>query len=123
MQARREALLDRTAPFGSHMRWRVTHYVVRAVICVPIITWVFTPVGLETLWIQLPLAALYGVAVAYSRPSNEMAGFLLLGTGTLILGLTGYFTISLGTLLALFAFFVCGMFVGVAQWLRRMDGE
>ena len=48
---------------------------------------------------------------------------ILMGTGALTLALTGYFTIGFGTVLALFAYFVCGMFVGLGQWMRRMDGE
>jgi hypothetical protein len=121
--ARKRALLDRTDAFGSHMQWRVKHYVLRAVTCVPLVTWLFTPLGFQALWIQLPVAALFGVAIAYLRPSEGLAGWLLLGTGALTLGLTGYFAIGFGTLIALFAYYVCGMFVGLAQYLRRMDGE
>lgn len=120
---RRRALVDRTDPLGPHMQWRMRHYVLRAVVCVPIVTWFFTPIGFQALWIQLPLAALFGLAVAVVRPSEGIAGWLLMGTGALTLGLTGNFTIGFGTVLALFAYFVCGMFVGLAQWLRRMDGE
>lgn len=75
------------------MRWRVKHYVLRSVICIPLVTWFFTPLGLQALWIQLTL------------------------------GLTGYFSIGLSTVFALFAYFVCGTFVGLGQMLRRMDGE
>ena len=86
-------------------------------------TWLFTPLGLDALWIQLPLAALFGVAIAFLRPGEVLAGWLLMGTGALTLGSTGFFSISFGTAIALFAYFVCGMFVGVGQWLRRWDGE
>lgn len=121
--ARKRAMLERTDAWGPHMRWRVKHYVLRAVVCVPLVTWFFTPLGFQALWIQIPLAALFGVAVAFLRPSEGLAGWLLVGTGALTLGLTGYFSLSIGTVLAVFAYFVCGMFVGLGQWLRRMDGE
>ena len=121
--ARKRALLDRTDAWGAHMQWRVKHYVLRAVICVPLVTWFFTPVGFQALWIQLPLAALFGVAIAHVRPSEWTAGWMLLGTGALTLALTGYLAVGVMTVLALFAYFVCGMFVGLGQWLRRTDGE
>lgn len=121
--ARKRALLDRTDAWGAHMQWRVKHYVLRSVWCVPLVTWLFTPIGFQALWIQVPLAALFGVAIAFLRPNESLAGWLLMGTGALTLGLTGYFSIGFGTVLALFAYFICGMFVGIGQYLRRMDGE
>lgn len=99
---------------------RVRHYVAGSMVGLPLLNWLFTPLGLDALWIQLPLAGVFGVIMGLFSPRGMAAGFLLVGTGLLTLLLAGYaIVLSFGTLFVFIAYFMVGLALGVSENLSR----
>jgi hypothetical protein len=99
---------------------RLRHYVAGSLIGLPLLNWFFMPIGFGYLWIQLPVAALFGVVMALFSPRGAAAGFLLLGAGLLTLLLAGYrIGFCAGTMFLFAAYFAIGLALGVSEDLSR----
>ena len=99
---------------------RVRHYVAGSMVGLPLLNWLFTPLGFGALWIQLPLAGVFGVVMGLFSPRGAAAGFLLLGTGLLTLLLAGYsIGFSISTVFVFAAYFAIGLALGVSENLSR----
>lgn len=66
---------------GNNRRWK--HLVIVSMIAFPLATFLFSPSGFGRLWLQLPLAALYGTYRHFARPTGFAAILATLITGTL----------------------------------------
>ncbi|MHC5009394.1 MAG: hypothetical protein ACYTG6_00410 [Planctomycetota bacterium] len=123
IHARRMASAARLDPFGQAAVRRVRKYVLASMICIPLITAMFTTLRLDALWIQLPMAALYGVLMASLRPRGVWAAFLLLGIGLLTLLFAGRLHVSFWSVMGYLAYFVFGMAVGITENMKALDGD
>lgn len=127
---RRRAMLERFDVHTPRFKQRLVHYVVGAMIFLPIFTWLFTPVGLRRLWLQLPLAAAFGAALAYTRAGHSVAVGLSLLYGMAIWFVVGGLPLSFtspGLFLLLVVtcmfFVVLGWALGASEDLSRFDGR
>jgi hypothetical protein len=99
---------------------RVQHYVAGSLVGLPLLNWLFTPLGFHALWIQLPIAGVFGVVMGLFSPRGVAAGFLLVGTGLLTLLLAGYgLSFSFGSVIVFVAYFAIGLALGVSENLSR----
>lgn len=128
MQRRRQ-MLERFDWLNPHFRRRLKHYVMGAVIFLPLFSWVLTPVGLTRLWLQIPLAALFGVGLAASRASGVSSVALCVLYGTIHYFVVGgmrisFFNPGLFLMMAITLLFwtVLGWALGTAEDLQRYDG-
>jgi hypothetical protein len=127
----REIELDRRFEFFSPISLRRAKlYVICAVICVPLINVFLTPLGLGALYVQIPVAAMYGVVMAWARLRGLLAAFAFLATGLLTLALAGYGSyanpiagFSLVKVLMYVGYMTVGYAVGMAEELKRGDGD
>ncbi len=127
---RRRTMLERFDVLNPRFKERLRNYVMGAVILLPLITWLVTPVGFKRLWLQFPLAAAYGAFLAFTRSGP----FTSLGVSLLYV-LILWFVVgglkmphaSLGGFLLLVGsvmmFVVIGWALGATEELKRMDGS
>lgn len=121
LHGRRLQIADRLDPLGNRARRRARFYVAGAVIGLPLVTMLFTPLGLGSLWIQIPIAAVYGLYVAYMRPLGMVSGLAMVAAGMLTVTLAGY-RLGPEMIFPCFAWLVIGRMVGAQEELGRMDG-
>lgn len=95
---------------------RVRHYVAGSLVALPLLHWLFSPIGFHCLWIQLPLAGLFGVVMGLFALRGAAAGCALLATGVLTHLLAGY-RLGMGSVLILACYFVVGLALGVSESL------
>lgn len=123
MIERKLELEDRVSAFGTISRARLVRNLMMAGLGMPAISSIFAGAGYATLWVQLPIAALLGVFVAYRQPSEFTTGIAFSIVGMLTLVLTGFFRIHPSLIYTFFAYLGLGLLVGLDGWLRRTDGE
>lgn len=124
---RRRRMLERFEVHNPRFKRRLAHYVIGAVIFMPLMAWFFTPVGMTRLPLHLLFAAGFGVAMAYTRAS----GLISIGICILYCALIWFVVAGIQPSLGLFPllafsclfFVVLGWFLGTAEDLQRMDGS
>lgn len=127
---RRRRMLERFDILNPRFRQRLKYYVIGAMIWLPLFSWALTPVGFKRLWLQLPLAALFGVSLAASRASGLYSVLLCLLYGTVHYFIVGgmpfnFLNPGLFLMLAITCLFwtVLGWALGTAEDLKRYDGD
>ena len=101
---------------------RLVHHVAGAVVVIPLLNFLLTPLGFDDLQIQVLLAAAFGAVIAIGRPRGTVVGFLLATTALLTLVGAGYvrtLTDVLHTVLALLCYFGLGLALGITENLVR----
>ncbi len=126
---RRRAQLERFRVHSPRFRLRLKHYLLGSLVFFPLMTWLFTPVGLMRLWLQLPLAALLGLALAYMRPRGTQAMLLMLLFGLVNWFIVGGLPIGINNpgvfllfISACLIHIVAGGALGAAESLNSLDG-
>ena len=129
MQRRRQ-MLERFDLLNPHFRRRLKYYVVGAVIFLPLFSWFLTPVGFARLWLQIPLAALFGACLAASRASGVSSVSLCILYGTIHFFVVGgikfsFYNPGLFLMMAMTLLFwtILGWALGTAEDLKRYDGD
>jgi len=103
---------------------RMRHYVVGAVIGLPLLNWLVLSHGLNRWWLQVLIAAVYGVVAGLSRLSRWSAHvlFLVAALLTSAAAAPGLFSLGYGGRLAWIVYFCIGACIGISEDMSRDEG-
>ncbi|MDJ0976747.1 MAG: hypothetical protein QNJ98_19990 [Planctomycetota bacterium] len=128
--ARRRQMLERFDVLNPRFRRRLKLYVIGAVIFLPLFSWFVTPVGFKRLWLQIPLAALFGGALAATRASGLYSVALCILYGAIHFFVVGgikfsFYSPGLFIMMAMTLLFwtTLGWALGTGEDLKRYDGD
>ncbi len=126
---RRRRMLERFDWMNPLFRRRLKYYVWGSILFLPLFSWFFTPVGFTRLWLQIPLAAGFGVGLAASRADGPTSMLFCLGFGLFHFFVVGGNKMSFGSpgLFLMLAstcllWMVLGWALGASEDLKRSDG-
>ena len=105
-------------------RWKA--YVLGSMVFFPLATWMLTPAGLNGLWLQLIVAALYGTFLAFARPTGILAALVTLLAGVVTQAIAGTPTGGFHGLLltlGLCMYATLGFILGMTLQAAHVDGE
>lgn len=122
-QALAQAAAVREARQAERRRRRRIRVLAGAVLLLPLFTWFFTPAGFTRLWLQVPLAAGYGLWFWARRPGPAEGAAGTVAAGLLTLLASGCTQVGFGFVLSLFFYGLLGLALGAAEELGRADGE
>ncbi len=115
---------QRFAPMGERMKRRAIMYAIGGAVGLVFVN-LMTPVFLDLILVQLLLGAIYGVCVAYLRPTGPIGGFAFLFVGVISMFVTGHPAIltSFRGAFACVLYFCAGLAVGIGETSKMENGE
>jgi hypothetical protein len=122
---RHRNLLDRFRWSGPRRRRRLVHYLLGSVVLVPAMNWLFLPLPLRTLPLQLGVSALYGLLAGSARLGPRPAGCALVLALFATLALAGrleIFQVRAAFGIPLF-YFAARYAIGVGEDGARTEGD
>lgn len=111
--ARNVAEEARWARFAPRVKRRMGMHVLGTVPCMLFVNWLLTPLGLQALYVQVPVYALLGAALGFLRPNRDACSGLFVAAGGACLLLAGIRPCGVPLLMTLIVWALMGTLAGV----------